>query len=423
MGDYDDRTMNTYDTYGQDTFAEASVSESGPSPNADEFTQYEDTATPINDSASAFTETGPNRDMDDYTGSQWTGDNTTSYFDDSTTPGEEEEAEAAKDNIDGPYYDENGRPYYINPNGEPYYDDTYDPAVSTTSLVAYNPDNADPSGYNAHMDTGAAIMPFDEDMLHPDMDDDDYDYDEGVPLNTREVYEDEYDEEAEAKRRARRRRAWCCCLILLCCLLILIILLLLWLLLWNKEDSFTETEAPTFAPFIDDVDDDFFYDDDIILSPGFITSCMADYDGNCKFMDQACFPNVVDQCNCNGAITIVPGDVEAMRDLIMDRVARKFFGENFTVPMDACNPVNMAMIWMASGNNRDSGEARQRFSLAIGFYGLNGTIWDYDDAWMSELNECLWLGVQCNNQDAVNSLQMDTNNLFGEVRLVIMSIG
>ena len=33
MADYDERTINTYDTYGQDTFAEASFSESGPSPN------------------------------------------------------------------------------------------------------------------------------------------------------------------------------------------------------------------------------------------------------------------------------------------------------------------------------------------------------------------------------------------------------
>jgi hypothetical protein len=404
MADYDDETMNTYDTYGQDTFAEASPSESGPSPNEDEFTQYEVQENPLNDSASAFTETGRTRDMDDFTGSQWTEDVTTANG-------------GGNENVDGPYYDEDGRPYYIDENGEPYYDDTQ---VASTSLVSFDPDMADPDydpdEYDPGMDTGAAMMPFDEDMQNPDYDDDDYDYDEGVPLNTRETYEDEYDEEEEAKRRARRRRAWCCCLILLCCVLILIILLLLWLLVWNKEDEITETESPTRTPWIDDTDDDFYYDDDIVLSPGFITSCMADYDGNCKFVDQACFPNVVDQCNCDGVISIVPGDVEAMRDLIMDRVARKFFGENFTMAMDLCNPVNMAMIWLASGNNRDGGEARQRFSLGIGYYGLNGTIWDYDDAWMGELNECLWLGVQCNNRDAVNSLQMDTNNLFGQVR-------
>jgi hypothetical protein len=418
MGDYDDNTMNTYDTYGQDTFAEASATEMGPSPNADEFTQYEDQLTPMHDSASAFTDSGRTRDMDDFTG--YTEDGLT------TTP---DGGGGGNDYVDGPYYDEDGRPYYIDEYGEPYYDDSQVPPANFTDLVAYDPDMADPNydpdedgNYDPNMDTGAAMMPFDVDMQNPDYDDDDYDYDEGVPLNMREVYEDEFDEEEEAKKRARRRRAWCCCLILLCCLLILIVLLLVWLLIWNKDDVIAETEAPTLTPFIDDTDDDFFYDDDIQLSPGFITSCMADYDGNCKFVDQACFPNVVDQCNCNGKITIVPGDVTAMRDLIMDRVARKFFGENFTVSIDMCSPANMAMIWMASGNNRDSGEARQRYSLAMGYYGLNGTIWDYDDAWMSELNECLWLGVQCNNRDAVNSLQMDTNNLFGQVRCGIFVV-
>eukprot|EP00980_Cylindrotheca_fusiformis_P010689 scaffold2391_cov113-Cylindrotheca_fusiformis.AAC.6 len=396
MADDDDRT---YDTYGgQDTFAEASAYEDGPAPNADEFTQYEDRQPYMNGHT------------DDFTNSQWTeDDNSTAY----TNPGEES---PIRDKIDGPYYDEHGRPYYIDPNGEPYYDETFDPAT-TQSMVSYDPDNTNyepDSAYNPHNDTGGAMMPYDPDMAHPDMDDDDYDYDEGVPLNMREVYEDEFDEEAETKRRARRRRAWCCCLILLCCLLILIILLLLWLLLWNTDEGQIETEAPTITPFIDEVDDDFFYDDDIVLSPGYIASCMADYDGNCQFMDQACFPNVVDQCNCNGKITIVPDDVRDLRDLVMERVARKFFGENFTMPIDLCNPINMAMIWLASGNNRDAGEARQRFSLAIGYYGLNGTIWDYDDAWMSDLNECLWLGIQCNNQDAVNSLALDTNNIFGQ---------
>jgi hypothetical protein len=401
MADYDERTINTYDTYGQDTFAEASVSESGPSPDEDEFTQYGDPNAlhnSLDDSASAFTSSGKDEYTTDYT------DDPRPYYDESR-----QTSDPTKPDVDGPYYDEDGRPYYIDEFGEPYYDDSYT------------------QGYDESVDTGDAMMTFDPDMqAAPDDDDEDYDYDydEGVPLagdhEFGDEFDEEFDEEDEAKRRARRRRAWCCCLIMLCCMLILIILLILYLLKWENEDGPNSTLAPTFAPFFDDTDDDFFYDDDITLSPGFITSCMADYLGDCDaglWASQACFPNVVDQCNCNGEIrdSLIPGDVQAMRELIMDRVAKKFFGDNFTMPLESCDPINMAMIWLASGNNRDAGEARQRFSLAVSFYGMNGTIWDYTDAWMSELNECLWLGVQCNNRDSVNSLQMDTNNIFGGV--------
>jgi hypothetical protein len=76
----------------------------------------------------------------------------------------------------------------------------------------------------------------------------------------------------------------------------------------------------------------------------------------------------------------------------------------------------MAFLWLASGDNRDAGEPRQRFAAALTFFQLNGTIWDFNDEWMGELNECLWMGIQCNNRDTVNSLAVDTNNLFGKVR-------
>lgn len=408
MGDYydDSRTVNTWDTYGQDTFAEASVSESGPSPNEDEFTQYGD-----HPSTSTKTDefTVSPGGADDYTTSQYTNSQFTGsqFSDDPSAWGGSRRSmptTTGPSNVDGPYYDEDGRPYYIDENGEPYYDDSFDPSKASSA------------GYNPAADTGGAMMMYDPNMAIPEEDEDeDYDdYDEGVPLADDYLYDDEYDDDDEERaRRARRRRAWCCCLILLCCLLLLIILLILWLLDWGNEVIET-TPAPTYATYEDYTDDDFYYDDDITLSPGFITSCMADFDGNCKFMDQACFPNVEDQCNCRGAIEIVPADVVAMRDLVMDRVARKFFGANWTMPLDSCEPLNMAMIWLASGNNRDAGEARQRFILAYNYYQLNGTVWDYPDGWMSEMNECLWLGIQCNNRDTVNSYALDTNNIFGE---------
>jgi hypothetical protein len=266
--------------------------------------------------------------------------------------------------------------------------------------------------------------------------------DEGKPLSEsnlnraerdpkQENYNDEYDDDdqyyygdeqddEERRRRARRRRAWCCCLILLCCLLLLIILLIVFLLSLRRDDN-VQTEPPTYAPFIDDADDDYTYDDDIVLTPGVITTPMQPYNRECedsdgKDMSDEGFRNVFDQCDCTGEVYFVPDDVQDMRELLIERVGPKFYDDdNITLPLNSCDPVNMAFIWLASGDNRDAGEPRQRFAAALTFFQLNGTVWDFHDEWLGELNECLWMGIQCNNYDTVNSLAVDTNNLFGQV--------
>ena len=210
---------------------------------------------------------------------------------------------------------------------------------------------------------------------------------------------------------------------MLCCLLILIILLIIFLLVLQRDDSADQTDPPTFAPFIDDTDDDYFYDDDIILAPGVVTAPMDNPPRgkiDCRDYQQGAdgpdgYQNVFIQCACWESITTVPEDVQQMRDLILDRVGEKFYDDNETIPLNSCDPRNLALIWLASGDNRDAGEPRQRYALALSFFQLNGTIWDFTDGWMTDLNECLWMGVQCNNRDTVNSFALDTNNIFGPV--------
>ena len=250
---------------------------------------------------------------------------------------------------------------------------------------------------------------------------DDYYYDEDYPEE--EFYHDEQDEE-ERRKRTRLRRVWICCIVMLCCLLLLIILLIIFLMTRNKDNiAPTPTGRPTYAPLVIDTDDDFYYDDDIILAPGVITTPMAPFNrDNCEITEQVAFSgeyrNILDQCACGKEIVDMPSDVRDLRDLIIERVAPKFYGENFTIPWTSCEPANMAAVWLASGDNRDAGEPRQRYASALTYYQLNGTVWDYMDGWMTPLNECLWMGLQCNNRDAVNSMALDTNNLFGPVRTI-----
>jgi hypothetical protein len=356
---------------------------------------------------------------------------------------------------DGTY----GDSQYDNSQGDSQYDNSqYDQSQQEpySDQPSASRDSYSDQPYTSSEDTGGAMMAFDENQAYDDQPhdqpDEDYDYggDMGVydenqeepyyeddyeeddPLNeprmpadyyAEDYPEDEFDEEEEERaRRARRRRAWCCCLLLLCCLLILIILLIIFLLNMQDDDNKSDTEPPTYAPFVDDTDDDYYYDDDIIIAPGVVTSTMAPYDYDCDYDDQEGFPNVFDQCKCDGNITIVPQDVVEMRDLIIERMFDKVYVNRTALPLGSCDPSNMALIWLASGDMRDAGEIRQRFALGMVFFQLNGTIWDYTDEWMSDLNECLWLGVQCNNRDAVNSMALDTNNIFGPVCILIKSI-
>ena len=314
-------------------------------------------------------------------------------------------------------------------------DDDDDSNDSKTDYDSKIQDDDDSASYESYDEFGNKIEDSDgydsegnSSYLNDDDDEDrdretgeDYYYDEDYPEE--EFYHDEQDEE-ERRKRTRLRRVWICCIVMLCCLLILIILMIIFLLTRNKDNiASTPTGRPTYAPLVIETDDDFYYDDDIILAPGVITTPMAPFNrDNCEITEGVAFAgeyrNILDQCACGQEIVDMPPDVRDLRDLIIERVAPKFYGENFTIPWTSCEPANMAAVWLASGDNRDAGEPRQRYASALTYYQLNGTVWDYMDGWMTPLNECLWMGLQCNNRDAVNSLALDTNNLFGPVRTI-----
>jgi hypothetical protein len=208
-----------------------------------------------------------------------------------------------------------------------------------------------------------------------------------------------------------------------CCLLFLIILIVVMVLL-VKEDA-SPNVASTFPPrnstaeVESGTDDDFFYNDELIVAPGTRTSEMAGYDYDCDYENQNGYPSVWDQCSCDEEITVVPDDVAGLREELIEKLLPIFYGNvTYTTPISSCDPVNMALIWLASGDNRDAGYIRQRFVLALTFFAMQGPEWDYRNEWLSPLHECLWLGCQCNNWDVINSFAIDTNNVFGKVRIL-----
>ena len=335
------------------------------------------------------------------------------YDDDDDDNDDDEDEDDSNNNIRDPNSDDDAgdddEEYNNRGNGEDPYDD-YDEYDEYGSR-----DDGDGDGDGDGDDSEGNYSGDDRDEMPED-----YYYDEEYPDEN--FYHDEQDEE-DRRRRSRLRRAWICCLVLLCCLLVLIIVLIVFLLNREVEEVVKiPTARPTLPPLFSETDDEYFYDDDIILAPGVITMPMAPFNRDCKDSEgveyAGEFRNIIDQCECNGEISGIPADVVEMRNLIIERVAPKFYGENYTIPLNSCDPPNMAAIWLATADMRDAGEPRQRFAMALSFYQLNGTVWDYMDGWMGPFNECLWMGIQCNNKDAVNSLALDTNNLFGPVRMI-----
>jgi len=215
----------------------------------------------------------------------------------------------------------------------------------------------------------------------------------------------------DVDKTKRRRRKWmrciCCCLLLL-----LLMLLIIFLILFLKKPE----EEPEI---VDDDDDDLVYleDDFIITNPydGVVTTPMDPYEqDDCFFADNQ-FPHVIQQCQCFGAIDIVPNDTATLYYQIRQDISREIYGGSFEEPIESCDNGNQALIWLSSGDTRDSGDLFQRYVMAMSFIQLNGTTWDLKNQWLSDGSECMWMGLQCNSRMQVNSFALDTNNIHGSI--------
>lgn len=211
-----------------------------------------------------------------------------------------------------------------------------------------------------------------------------------------------------------------------CCLIVGAVVAVLFLVVLKDDD----TDSNTNVDVSDDdnifADDSFVYENPIeAVEPGTVTSQMVPIDLNCDHFDQSgtddtAFSNIWDQCECNSNIWFLPDDVSAMRDQLLEVVIPPIYGplEDLSIPpATSCHPANMALLWLASGNNREPGYLLQRFILALLYYETSGPEWNPHDEWMSSSSECTWSGVQCNSQDVINGFVADSYNISGTVRI------
>lgn len=226
-----------------------------------------------------------------------------------------------------------------------------------------------------------------------------------------------YTEKEPSKAEKRRRRRACCLLFCCCLIIIILIILLIWWLLRDKED-------PSETPVADDDADDGFVDDFFGFGDGLVgddvqTTPFDPYVKNdCDFSDNF-QPHVINQCECYGKVTVMADDIRELYTLLKTKLMPELYTEEGTlwdVPITSCDPRNQALLWLSSGDTRRAGDLVQRFLTSTAYIAMNGTMWDYQNLWLSEQNECLWLGLQCNSRFQIHSLALDTINIFGTVR-------
>ena len=225
--------------------------------------------------------------------------------------------------------------------------------------------------------------------------------------------------EREPSKAEKRRRRRACCLLICCCLLILLIILLLIFLVFKEDDDPVNDGVP------DDDGDDGFVDDFFGFGDGLVPDSVqtTPFDpyvkDDCDFSDNF-QPHVLAQCICYGKVSIIADDIRELYTLLKTRLMPELYTEEGTMwdePITSCDPRNQALLWLSSGDTRRSGDLVQRFLTSTAYIAMNGTKWDYQNLWLSDQNECLWIGLKCNKRFQIHSLALDTINIFGTVRI------
>lgn len=108
---------------------------------------------------------------------------------------------------------------------------------------------------------------------------------------------------------------------------------------------------------------------------------------------------------------------------------------NATLLDEADSPQRKALLWMAldkSVNSIEHTEKLQLFVLAVFFYATNMVPTDFDetprpwllaDKWLTNAHSCDWMGVNCNTNKDVVSIELPRNRLSGKIPADLVIIG
>jgi len=90
------------------------------------------------------------------------------------------------------------------------------------------------------------------------------------------------------------------------------------------------------------------------------------------------------------------------------------------------SPQHNALYWVSETDDRglkiDNPNLIQRYTLAVLYYATNGANWVNNENYLTDVFECMWHGVACNNETKVVNLTLASNNMVGNLPSEIASL-
>ena len=98
---------------------------------------------------------------------------------------------------------------------------------------------------------------------------------------------------------------------------------------------------------------------------------------------------------------------------------------------DSDSPQGRSIVWLVVDDERqlcpDDDDLVQRYLLSVFYYSTDGEDWiecsegsstcerEGGESWLSDARECDWGGITCNNKGNIQKLELDSNNLGGNL--------
>jgi len=310
------------------------------------------------------------------------------------------------------YVDEDGNEILVDENGNEIQVDENGNEVQVDE--SGDEIQVDENGNEVQVDeSGDEIQEEEEVLVDENGDDIAYEEQRALPSRTAPVYDIEDQKRIldSGKKGSRSRMSWCIP-VLVFAMIVASILLVIFLVVYNDDrDNFGT--APTMPPTPKN-----YVEEDPGIG-GIDAAATTKFDAiqnYCSLVSRQ--PSIVDQCNCVGNVNIVADDVRARWESLEQNFIPDIYPE-WDKPINSCSPENQALLWLSSGMNNGgeiSNELRlQRYVLAIVYYEQGGTKWSRSANWLSEKNACEWEGVECNENMNVRILNLDQNQVTGQL--------
>ena len=145
---------------------------------------------------------------------------------------------------------------------------------------------------------------------------------------------------------------------------------------------------------------------------------------DCSLVGDQDHPNVLSQCACSGSISIISEKAKEKYHTFLDAFGAEYLQQRES--MDSCSARNQALVWLAEDKGSVLSDVLiQRHSLVLFFIKLNGLEWTLEDGhqkWMTSDHECTWFGVACNEDKEVTAIDLWDVNLDGPLPKELMSL-